>query len=206
MTGSGKTELQKYLLTRMNDNARVIAIDNILELDQLSLKNQLDLNIWQVDENRDLVSIQRLVKTALRSNPDWLIVAEARGEEMLEVLNSSLTGHPIITTIHAFDILSMPNRMVRMVMMNAQTLRFDDVYQDISYHLRFYIYLKRKYDADGFVQRYISSIAYLDSGGMEEIYGSDGFNTSYEKLPKDALKLLDLSRASPLFKKTFIGG
>ena len=76
----------------------------------------------------------------LRSNPDWLIVAEARGEEMLEVLNSSLTGHPIITTIHALDIYNMPNRMARMIMMNPQKLRFDDVYRDISHNLRFYIY------------------------------------------------------------------
>ncbi|HHT67351.1 MAG TPA: type II/IV secretion system ATPase subunit [Erysipelotrichaceae bacterium] len=206
ITGSGKTELQKYLLTRMSENSRVIVIDNILELDQLSLENQLDLNIWQADENREQVSIRKLVKTALRSNPDWLIVAEARGEEMLEVLNSSLTGHPIITTIHALDIYNMPNRMARMIMMNPQKLRFDDVYRDISHNLRFYIYLKRKYTTSGLVQRYISSIAYFDQKGMEEIYGSDGLTKSYGKLPKAALQLLDLSQASLLFKKTFIGG
>lgn len=206
LTGSGKTELQKYLLTRMTANSRVIVIDNILELDQLSIQNQIDLNIWQVDDNRHQVAIQQLVRTALRSNPDWLIVAEARGAEMLEILNSSLTGHPIITTIHAFDIFSMPERMVRMVMMNAQTLRFEEVYQDISYHLRFYIYLKRQYNADGLVQRYISSIGYLNKDNMEEIYGSDGFNHIYGKLSKAALEILNLSKASRLFEKTFLGG
>ncbi|NLB48280.1 MAG: type II/IV secretion system ATPase subunit [Erysipelotrichia bacterium] len=206
LTGSGKTELQKYLLTRMTDNSRIIVIDNILELDQLSLENQIDLNVWQVDENRHQVAIQQLVRTALRSNPDWLIVAEARGAEMLEILNSSLTGHPIITTIHAFDMLSMPDRMVRMVMMNAQTFRFEEVYQDISYHLRFYIYLKRKYTIDGLVQRYISSIGYLNKDNMEEIYGSDGFNHNYGKLSKEALSILNTSKASQLFKKTFLGG
>ena len=34
LTGSGKTELQKYLITRMRENTRTIVIDNILELDQ----------------------------------------------------------------------------------------------------------------------------------------------------------------------------
>ena len=96
LTGSGKTELQKYLITRMKENTRAIVIDNVLELDQLQVENHLDLNIWQVDENRENASTERLVKTALRSNPDWLIVAESRGKEAIDVLNSSLTGHPII--------------------------------------------------------------------------------------------------------------
>ena len=206
LTGSGKTELQKYLLTRMIENSRTIVIDNILELDQLKIDKKLDLNIWQVDENRSKASIQSLVRTALRSNPDWLIVAESRGREMLEVLNSSLTGHPIITTLHALDIKSMPYRMVRMVMMNEQKMDFKDVYQDIAYHLRFYIYMKRKYLNNGAVLRYISSIAYLNGNEMEEIYGSDGENKKYKSLSTNAQTLLDLEMGSDLFKKTYLGG
>ena len=206
LTGAGKTELQKYLITRMLENTRTIVIDNILELDQLQVDQDLDLNIWQVDENRQSTSIQQLVKTALRCNPDWLIVAESRGKEMLEVLNSSLTGHPIITTLHALDIQSMPYRMVRMVMMNEQKMDFKDVYQDIAYHMRFYIYLKRKYADNGSVIRYVSSIAYLNGKKMEEIYSSDGQDKKYGLLSEKALSLLNISRASNLFKRTFIGG
>ncbi len=206
LTGSGKTELQKYLLTKMPENTRTIVLDNILELDQLKIDRNLDLNIWQVDDNRSKTSIQSLVRTALRSNPDWLIVAESRGKEMLEVLNSSLTGHPIITTIHALDIESTPYRMVRMVMMNEQKMDFNDVYQDIAYHLRFYIYMKRKYLNNGAVLRYISSIAYLNGKDMEEIYGSDGENKKYKSLSAKALTLLNISHASDLFKKTYLGG
>ena len=206
LTGSGKTELQKYLISRMKENTRTIVIDNILELDQLEIEQNLDLNVWQVDDNRQNASIQSLVKTALRSNPDWLIVAESRGKEMLDVLNSSLTGHPIITTCHAFDINSMPYRMVRMVMMNEQKMNFDDVYQDIAYHMRFYIYLERRYHHNGEPLRYISSIAYLNGKEMEEIYGNDGKNKKYRPLPKPALNLLNISIGSDLFKRTFIGG
>ncbi len=206
LTGSGKTELQKYLITRMRENTRTIVIDNILELDQLKINKNLDFNIWQVDENRSKASIQSLVRTALRSNPDWLIVAESRGKEMLEVLNSSLTGHPIITTLHALDIESMPYRMVRMVMMNEQKMDFNDVYQDIAYHMRFYIYMKRKYLNNGAVLRYISSIAYLNGKDMEEIYGSDGENKKYKSLSTNAKALLNISVTSDLFKKTYLGG
>ena len=206
ITGSGKTELQKYLISRMKECTRVIIIDNILELDQFVSKDDLDLNVWQVDEKREEASIQSLVRNALRSNPDWLIVAESRGKEMLEVLNSSLTGHPIITTIHAFDLASMPIRMARMVMMNDQKTAFDDVYNDISYHMRFYIYLKRKYLSDGKVRRYISSIGYLKGKRMEEIYGSDGKNKKTSVLSEEAIKLLDVSNVSSRFKATYIGG
>ena len=206
LTGSGKTELQKYLITRMRENTRTIVIDNILELDQLKINKNLDFNIWQVDENRSKASIQSLVRTALRSNPDWLIVAESRGKEMLEVMNSSLTGHPIITTLHALDIESMPYRMVRMVMMNEQKMDFNDAYQDIAYHMRFYIYMKRKYLKNGAVLRYISSIAYLNGKDMEEIYGSDGKNKKYKSLSANAKALLNISVTSDLFKKTYLGG
>ena len=206
ITGSGKTELQKYLISRMEENTRVIVIDNILELDQFIPKQDLDLNIWQVDEKRDAASIQSLVVTALRSNPDWLIVAESRGKEMLDVLNSSLTGHPIITTIHAFDISSMPTRMTRMVMMNNQKSSFEDIHNDISYHMRFYIYLKRKYHTKGMVQRYISSIGYLNGNTMEEIYGSDGEHKRTNLLSYEATQILNTSQTSPHFMATFIGG
>ena len=206
LTGSGKTELQKYLISNMKENTRTIVIDNVLELDQLKIDKSLDLNIWQVDENRGSVSTQRLVRTALRSNPDWLIVAESRGKEALDILNSSLTGHPIITTLHAFDVESMPYRMARMVMMNEQKMDYQDVYQDISYHLRFYIYLTRNYSNSGAVLRYVSSICYLNGKKMEEIYGSDGENKRFGLLSEDALKLLNCVHASDLFKRTFLGG
>ena len=206
LTGSGKTELQKYLISLMKENSRAIVIDNILELDQFTTEQCLDLNIWQVDEKREAASIENLVRSGLRSNPDWLIVAESRGKEMLDVLNSSLTGHPIITTLHAFDIKSMPTRMVRMVMMNEQKMNFKDVYADISYHMRFFIYLKRKYLTDGMVSRYISSISYLHGNAMEELYGSDGENQKFGLLSEEAIKMLDLSTVSDRFKATFIGG
>ena len=67
ITGSGKIELQKYLISHMKDCTRVIVIDNILELDQFVTNDNLDLNVWQVDDKREEASIQNLVKNALRS-------------------------------------------------------------------------------------------------------------------------------------------
>ena len=167
LTGSGKTEFQRYLLRSMPMNTRIIVIDNVLELDNLSLERELDLNIWQSDEKNKEATVQELVKNALRSNPDWLIVAESRGKEMVEVLNSAMTGHPIITTIHSLDINSMPTRIGRMVLMNEQKQDFDMLMQDIYYNFRFYIYLKREIGEDGLVSRFIEEVAEIDEKGRK---------------------------------------
>ena len=200
ITGSGKTEFQKYLISSLDKYTRIIIIDNVLELDNLSLDNELDINIWQSDENNKETSIQELVKNALRSNPDWLIVAESRGKEMIEVLNSAMTGHPILTTIHSFDINSMPTRIARMVMMNEQSQNFDVLLTDIYYNFRFYIYLKREIGSDGHVRRYIDEVAEFDiKGNKTTIYK----NKRFYPIRKEVLELLDYKN-DKTFIKTFV--
>lgn len=204
ITGSGKTEFQKYLLSSLSNYTRIIIIDNVLELDNLSLDNDLDINIWQSDESNKETTIQELVKNALRSNPDWLIVAESRGKEMIEVLNSAMTGHPIITTVHAYDIASMPTRIARMVMMNEQNQNFDVLLNDIYYNFRFYIYLKREIDKNGFVNRYIDEVAEFDQQGHKTtIYKNNRGQKEYFQIRKEVLELLDYE-GDETFIETFI--
>ena len=207
LTGSGKTELQKYLLTRMDKYVRVIVIDNILELDIHNLGDALDLNIWQADYKTTYSSIQYLVRNALRSNPDWLIVAESRGPEMLDVLNSAMTGHPIITTIHALDAISMPNRMVQMVMMNEKKMTVEDVYKDILYHFHIYFYLKREVDEKGMVKRYISQIIeYKSNKDYTVIFENKKGEVTYHPISDETLKLLEYSDDNKEFVNHFTKG
>ena len=205
ITGSGKTEFQKYLINSLDNYQRVIVIDNILELDNLSLDNEIDFNVWQADEKNKEITIQELVKNALRSNPDWLIVAESRGKEMIEVLNSAMTGHPIMTTIHAFDVSSMPTRIARMVLMNEQKQDFDILMSDIFYNFRFYIYLRRNITKSGVVERYIEEIAEFDeSGHKNTIYLNKKKKISINKITNKTLELLDYEDDEN-FKKYFVG-
>ena len=169
-TGSGKTELQKYLLSKLKKNTRVIVIDNIQELENLRKYEDLDLTSWQANANNPNATIQELIRCALRSNPDWLVVAEARGAEMNDVLNSVMTGHPIITTIHAKSVEAIPKRMCRMVMMADNTQKYEDIMDDVSEHIKYYVYLKRDY-LNGKVVRYVDSIGELQHDGtMKSIY------------------------------------
>lgn len=170
-TGSGKTELQKYLLSKLKKNSRVIVIDNIQELENLRQYEDLDLTSWQVSTNNPSGSIQELIRNALRSNPDWLVVAEARGKEMSDVLSSVMTGHPIITTIHAKSVEAIPKRICRMIMQADTTQKYEDIFEDVQEHLKYYVYLNRRYSKSDKVLRYVESIGELQNdGSMKIIY------------------------------------
>ena len=134
-TGSGKTELQKYLLSKLKKNTRVIVIDNVQELENLRQFDDLDLTSWQVTPNNPSASMEELIRNALRSNPDWLVVAEARGKEMSEVLTSVMTGHPIISTVHAYSLEAIPKRVCRMIMKSDPSEKYEYIFDDVYEHI-----------------------------------------------------------------------
>lgn len=168
-TGSGKTELQKFLLTRLRKNSRIIVIDNIQELDNVRINDDLDITSWQISPSNPSGSALELIRNALRSNPDWLVVAEARGKEMNDVLNSVMTGHPIITTLHAKKIETIPHRICRMVEMANTNQKREDILEDIKEHIRIYVQLNRKINKDGSVKRYVESIGEMQEDGKMKI-------------------------------------
>ena len=161
-TGSGKTELQKYLLSSLPNYSRIIIIDNIQELDFIRTNEDLDITSWQVTPQSKEGTFEELIRNALRSNPDWLVIAESRGKEMNDVLNSVMTGHPIISTIHAKDVLCVPHRMVRMVEMSDTSEDYDEIMEDILTHIKCYVYVNKKIKSNGEVTRYIESIALVN--------------------------------------------
>jgi len=173
-TGSGKTELQKYLLSKLKKNSRVIVIDNIQELENLRQYEDLDLTSWQISPNNANASMEELIKNALRSNPDWLVVAEARSKEMNEVLTSVMTGHPIITTIHAKSLEAIPKRICRMIMSADTTQKYEDILDDVFEHIKYYVYLNRKFSKDGKVHRFIESIGELQKDGTMRVIFKKG--------------------------------
>lgn len=190
LTSSGKTEFQKFLLKNLRENERVIVIDNVMELDQIR-NEYLDLTCWQVDTNNEFVSTSSLIRNALRNNPDWLILAESRGKEMVDVLSSAMTGLPVITTIHSRDCQSLPYRMGRMMMQSEQKIDYKEALNDIRYHFHYYFYLKKEIK-DKKVKRYISEINFVnDNGKTFQIYKRNGNEHTYLPLPIEAIKMLE---------------
>lgn len=115
-TSVGKTEMQKYLIGMLPIHSRVLIIDQGIELSILkSMHPSLDITIWRYDENNSQSSLSNLIKTALRFNPDYLVIAEARGNEILDIYNASLSGHPSIITMHSESEKLVYQRMMAMI-------------------------------------------------------------------------------------------
>lgn len=165
-TGAGKTELQKFLLMNLKMATRVIVIDNIGELERCRGEGLLDLTSWMVDERFPDSTFPALIRNALRNNPDYLVVAESRGPEMLSTLNAVMSGHPIITTLHAKDVFSIPYRMARMAQSGDRNLVYEDLLGDIYHHFGLVVYVKKTVDS-GLVRRRIYSLGRVNEQKKE---------------------------------------
>lgn len=161
-TGSGKTELQKYLISHLEDYTRVIIIDNVQELDYVRFNENLDVTSWQISPTIPKGNAQELIRNALRNNPDWIVVAESRGKEMADALNAVMSGHPIITTLHARNVESIPHRILRLVQSGNKDEKAEDILSDIYEHFDYYVYLERVINKNKKVERFVSSIAVID--------------------------------------------
>lgn len=170
-TGSGKTELQKYLISKFDDCTRVIIIDNVQELDYLHFNPELDITSWQISPAIPQGNAQELIRNALRNNPDWLVVAESRGKEMNDALNAVMTGHPIITTLHAKSLETIPHRIMRMIQMNNIEESASDILLDVYEHITYFVYVNREINANKEVVRYVEKIGKSDGvKKMKTIY------------------------------------
>ncbi len=114
-TSVGKTEVQKYLLGLLAKDTRVLIIDQGIELAIVkSLHPHLDVTLWRYDNNSKENNLSSLIKVALRFNPDYLVIAEARGKEIIDIYNASLSGHPSIITLHSESEKLVYQRMLAM--------------------------------------------------------------------------------------------
>ena len=95
---------------------------------------------------------------------------EKEGREMIYILNSVMTGHPIITTIHAKSSLMIPHRMVRMIQMGDKSQTYEELVGDIYEHIKYYIYLNKTVDEKGIIHRYIDEISTVENNQLKLIY------------------------------------
>lgn len=189
-TGVGKTEFQKYILSKLNPFTRIITIDNINELETDFFAKDIDSVTWLSFNNGNGIDINNLIKNALRSTPDWIIVGEVRGKEMLTLLNSAMSGHPTITTLHSRSGENTYKRMTRMAMIGNETLIYEETLDDIYDHFKLIVHLKSYYDLEKKkYMRFVESIGTNSKGVYLELYK---YPNKYSKLPltfKDEFEL-----------------
>jgi MSHA biogenesis protein MshE len=108
-TGSGKTTTLYAALNELNTpEKKIITVEDPVEY-RLPGLNQV-----QVHEKIDL-TFSRVLRTALRQDPDIILLGEMRDQETAEIgMRAAMTGHLVLSTLHTNDALSTPIRLLDM--------------------------------------------------------------------------------------------
>lgn len=108
-TASGKTTLLNSIIPFIKPGSKIYTAEDTPEV-------QVPHPTWQrlitrergPEESR--VTLFDLLKAALRSRPNYIIVGEIRGAEGAIAFQAMQTGHPVMSTFHAGDIKKMIQR------------------------------------------------------------------------------------------------
>lgn len=108
-TGSGKTTTLYAAITEMNvKEDKLITIEDPVEY-QLSGVVQIPVN-----EKKGL-TFARGLRSILRHDPDKIMVGEIRDSETAQIaIQSALTGHLVLTTVHANNVFDVIGRFASM--------------------------------------------------------------------------------------------
>ncbi len=108
-TGSGKTTTLYGALQELNEvGKKIITVEDPVEY-RLHRVNQVQVN------PKIGLSFARVLRSALRQDPDILLVGEIRDTETAEIaLRAAMTGHMVLSTLHTNDAVSSAMRLVDM--------------------------------------------------------------------------------------------
>ncbi|MBN1539426.1 MAG: type II/IV secretion system ATPase subunit [Candidatus Thermoplasmatota archaeon] len=108
-TASGKTTTLNAMVPFINFRKKIYSAEDTPEV-------MVPHEVWQRLITRETVfdeakvELFDLVKTALRSRPDYIIVGEVRGKEGSAAFQAMQTGHAVLSTFHASSIAKMIQR------------------------------------------------------------------------------------------------
>ena len=172
-TGTGKTTLLNILSSFIDDEERIITIEDAAEL-KLHQSHVISLETRMVNyEGEGEITIRDLVRNSLRMRPDRIIVGEVRGKEAFDMLQAMNTGHEgSITTLHANSPDDAINRLETMMLMNDMELPVSAIRNYIEKAIDIVIQIERLSDG----KRKITSISEVvgfkdDKVKLKEIFG-----------------------------------
>ncbi len=108
-TSSGKTTLLNAIMTSIPDNKRVFTIESgSRELSLIrrdadgNVTNNVVHTLSRPSDNEVYdITQEDLVVSSLRFNPDVVCIGEMRDSECYSAVEASLTGHTVVSTVHA---------------------------------------------------------------------------------------------------------
>jgi general secretion pathway protein E len=108
-TGSGKTTTLYTALDRLNkSDVKIVTVEDPVEyqmpgINQIQVKPQIEL------------TFANALRSIVRQDPDIIMVGEIRDVETVRIaMQSALTGHMVLSTVHTNDAPSTVNRLLDM--------------------------------------------------------------------------------------------
>ena len=121
-TGSGKTELVKYLASKIKEDEKIITIEDTLELHLDKIYPTRDIVAMKTN---NIASYSDVLVACMRQNPRWILLSEVRSAEaVMAVRNSISSGHNILSTIHSDKASSIPMRLYSLLESNQDIDQF----------------------------------------------------------------------------------
>ena len=171
-TGSGKTTTLNALSSFIDNDERILTIEDTAELQlQQTHVGRMESRPPNV-EGKGEVSPRDCLKNALRMRPDRIIVGETRGEEVIDMLQAMNTGHDgSMTTIHANSARDGVSRLENMIAMAGIEMPLKAVRSQISSAVNLIVQASRLQDGS----RRMTSITEItgmegDVISMQEIF------------------------------------
>jgi flagellar protein FlaI len=109
-TASGKTTTLNAMFSFIPRGDKIYTAEDTAEVKPPHDTWQQLLTRESTGDDGSDVDMFDLVAAALRSRPDYIVVGEVRGEEAQMAFQAAQTGHPVLLTFHASDIVSMIQR------------------------------------------------------------------------------------------------
>ncbi|MBQ9013747.1 MAG: CpaF family protein [Bacilli bacterium] len=165
-TGAGKTTLLNALSSFIEDDERIITIEDAAEL-KLNQSHVISLETRLVNyEGTGEVTIRDLVINSLRMRPDRIIVGEVRGKEAFDMLQAMNTGHDgSLTTMHANSPVDALNRLETLVLMAGMEIPVKAIREYIENAIDLVVNVSRLSDG----RRKVTSICEVDGFDKDTI-------------------------------------
>jgi pilus assembly protein CpaF len=169
-TRAGKTTLLRAMAAEIPPGERIISIERALELG-LRKDHERHPNCVEMEERvansegRGAVSMASLVRRTLRQNPDRVIVGEALGPEVIDMLNAMGQGNDgSMSTIHCRTARDAFNRIATYAIQSSERLPHEASFQLIAGGLDYVIFVSRHHETG---ERRLDTV--LEVNGFDDV-------------------------------------
>lgn len=155
-TGVGKTELLKFLTAFIPPEQKVITVEDTREVHYREINPGKDCVELRVN---GYFTYDMAMQEVLRMTPNRVMLSEARGREVQQLVKCWTSGITGFTTLHTDDVRKIPDRILNMMPTREDAERMEN---DIYIGLQVGVLLDNRYNRETErEERYISQVGFF---------------------------------------------